>query len=109
MIRKHATSPMLESTREMSRNSREDAARQLFAWKAVEEAIRGAAGKGFDQVEMVPPLPLDLRRTEAARALCDKLARLGFQTHWEERIGPRPGEAGQVLGISWRSAKPDGA
>lgn len=109
MIRKPATSPMLESTREMSRSSREDAARQLFAWKAVEEAIRDAAGKGFDQVELAPPRPLDLRRTEAARELCDKLARLGFQTYWEERMGTRPGDAGQVLGISWRSAKPDGA
>ena len=101
MIRKLATSPMLESTREMSRSSREDAARQLFAWKAVEEAIRDAAGKGFDQMELAPPRPLDLRRTEAARELCDKLTGLGFQTHWEERKNLQAAESSQILKVSW--------
>lgn len=95
------SSPMLERARQSTRDGRERAAHELLAWEKVEAAIREAAGKGFAQVTLAPPAPVEVRHTDQATQTETRLRQLGFIPRWEERPGPEPGTLYHALVVSW--------
>lgn len=101
MIAPRKSSAMLERARQSTQDGREQAARELLEWEKVEGAIREAAGKGFEQVTLIPAIPVDIKNTDQAQATERKLQHLGFSTRWDERAGPEQGTRLYALIVGW--------
>lgn len=83
---------------------RENMAAETFALAKITEAVAARAALGFDEAEIEPPAPVDLRRTEAADASARALAKAGFTVEWRRRQ-PRP-DAPETwsLVVGWQKA-----
>jgi hypothetical protein len=83
----------------------EDMAAKTFALATITESVAARAALGFDDVEIMPPVPVDLRRTNAVKESGAALVKAGFELEWKRRQ-PRPDEPERwSLVVSWR-AKP---
>lgn len=95
--------PFLERIQTETRATRERMAGELFGLDAVRGAVASAAAKGLDLVALRPPLPVDLRETQAARTAVKHLRDSGFSVEWESYMGETDGrrDVGWELRVTW--------
>lgn len=88
--------------KEVAADAREKLAAEVFAVSRIEEAMSAEAVKGYTTLTVMPPLPLDLSGTEAARELLRQLTEAGARCEWQPRRPTGPdGPVVQALTISW--------
>lgn len=76
----------LERVREMTRQGLEREAERLLTLDKVRQRISDAAMEGYHKVAITPEKPLDLARTETAKATVAALKTEGFSVEWEARV-----------------------
>lgn len=91
---------VLQRVQEMTRQAREREAEKLLTLALVKQAIATAAGEGFSRAVIAPAKPLDLTKTDTARATVAQLQKEGFRIEWEVRLQP-DNPSYQVLVVSW--------
>lgn len=78
----------VKRTRERMTAAREDAAGQLLEWDAVVRTIGEAAGKGYGLAVFGPPPGVNIKTTDAAAGIIERLHAAGFRTEWRDRRDP---------------------
>ncbi|QLF72063.1 hypothetical protein FE840_020725 (plasmid) [Peteryoungia desertarenae] len=96
---------ILERVQEMTRQAREREAEKLLTVELVKKAISEAAAQGFSRVAIAPSKPLDLTKTEIAKATLTELRKDGFRLEWEVRLQP-DNTSYQALVVSWPDFAP---
>lgn len=102
-MRTAAPSPFLPTVVKLTTDAREAVAAEMFTIEAVRLAVTKAATAGKARLFLRPPLPLDLQKTAAAKALIEHLAALGLATFWHPYAIEDGGrqETGYELEVSW--------
>lgn len=94
---------MLERAREMTRQGLEREAEKLLPLEKMRKAISEAAMDGFYRVAVAPEKPLDLTRTETAKATIAALQKEGFNVSWEAKVS-LDDRSWFALVISWQTS-----
>jgi len=84
----------------MTRQAREREAEKLLTLDLVKKAISDAAGEGYSRAVIAPAKPLDLTKTDTAKATIAHLQKEGFRIDWEVRLQP-DNMPYQALIVSW--------
>lgn len=91
---------ILERVQEMTRQAQEREAEKLMTLDLVKEAISEAARQGYSRAVVAPSKPVDLTKTDTARATVAQLQKDGFRIEWEVRLQP-DNTSYQILVVSW--------
>lgn len=83
------------------RARREALAVDVFGPEMVREACTAAARQGYSTCTIKPPLPLNLRNTQAAASLLLWLEREGLQFDWNQGRDTPDGPTYPRLNIRW--------
>jgi len=88
--------------KEVASEAREQLGRELFEVTRIDLLMGEEAVKGFTSLTILPPRPLDLRETAAARRLVGQLTGAGLRCEWEpRRTAGTDGPALYALVINW--------
>lgn len=91
---------VLERVQEMTRQAREREAEKLLTLDLAKQAISEAARQGYSRAVIAPTKPLDLTKTDIAKATIIQLQKDGFHLEWEVRLQP-DNTSYQALIVSW--------
>ena len=91
---------ILERVQEMTRQAQEREAEKLMTLDLVKEAISEAARQGYSRAVVAPSKPVDLTKTDTARATVAQLQKDGFRIEWEVRLQP-DNTSYQALIVRW--------
>lgn len=94
---------VLERVQEMTRQAREREAEKLLTLHLAKQAISEAARQGYSRAVIAPTKPLDLTKTDTAKATIAHLQKEGFRIEWEVRLQP-DNTSYQAMIISWPDA-----
>ena len=87
--------------REHTKAQREALAKDVFNPEKIRDACTKAAADGFSGCTIKPPLPVNLRQTEAVKAAEVWLAREGLNTSWALGRDTPDGLEYPRLEVSW--------
>jgi hypothetical protein len=91
-----------EGFKKLTAAVREDMAAKLYDLTAITEMVAAQAAQGYDQAEIAPPVPVNLRGTEAAAATAKALLAGGFSLEWQRRQSRPDAPESWTLVVSWR-------